>query len=41
MRGDRESATSSVLRKKEALRPPMDGRGRGGGTRHGRVDVVG
>jgi len=41
MSGDRESATSSARREKEALRPPMAGRGRGGGTRLGRVDCAG
>jgi len=29
MRGERESSTSSARREKQALRPPMAGRGRG------------
>jgi len=36
-----QSSTSSARREKEAARPPLDGRGRGGGTRLGRVDVAG
>jgi len=40
-RAGRPSPTGSFRREKEALHPPMTGRGRGGGTRLGRVDVVG
>jgi len=36
-----QSSTSSARGEKEAARPPLVGRGRGGGTRLARVDVVG
>jgi len=35
----RPAPTGSFRREKQALRPPMTGRGRGGGTRLGRVDA--
>ena len=35
-----QSSTSSARREKEASRPPLAGRGKGGGTRLGRVDVA-
>jgi hypothetical protein len=41
MKGDKESFTSSAQREKEAVRPPLAGRGRGGGTRLHRVDAAG
>jgi len=37
----RELSTSSSRSEKELLRPPMAGRGRGGGTRLSRVDATG
>jgi len=37
----RETSTSSAQKEKQALCPPMIGRGRGGGTRFYRVDVAG
>jgi len=37
----RPAPTGSLRREKQALRPHMAGRGRGGGTRLGRFDVVG
>ena len=40
-RAGRPAPTSSLRREKQALRPPMPGRGRGGGTRLGRVDATG
>jgi len=41
MRLGRGSSTSSAQREKQALRLPMAGQGRGGGTRLGRVDAAG
>ena len=40
-RAGRIAPTSSARREKEASRPPMAGRGRGGGTRLARVDATG
>jgi len=40
LRLGRESSTSRAQRKKEAVRPPMAGRGRGGRTRFGRIDAA-
>ena len=40
-RAGRPAPTGSLRREKQALRPPMAGRGRGGGTRLGRVDDAG
>ena len=40
-RAGRPAPIGSFRREKQALRPPMAGRGRGGGTRLGRVDVAG
>jgi len=37
----RPAPTGSLRREKQALRPPMAGRGRGGRTRLGRVDAAG
>ncbi len=41
LRAGRIAPTGSVSREKEASRPPMAGRGRGGGTRIDRVDAAG
>jgi len=41
LRAGRPAPTSSYRREKEALRPPMTGRGRGRGTRLGGVDDAG
>jgi len=41
LRAGRPAPTSSYRREKKALRPPMTGRGRGGGTRLSGVDDVG
>jgi len=43
LRLGRPALTSSARREKQALRPPMDGRGKGrlGGTGLSRVDVAG
>jgi len=38
LRLGKESATSSARREKDAQRPPLAGRRRGGGTRFGRAD---
>lgn len=40
LRAGRMAPTGSARREKEALHPPMAGRGRGGGTRLGRLDVA-
>jgi len=40
-RARRPAPTGSLRREKQALRPPMAGRGRGGRTRLGRVDAAG
>jgi len=36
----RPAPTGSLLREKQALRPPMAGRGRGEGTRLGKINVT-
>jgi len=41
LRAGRPTPTSSAWREKQALHPPMAGRGRGGGTRLARVDAAG
>jgi len=41
LRAGRPAPTDSLRREKQALRPPMTGRGIGGGTRLARVEVVG
>jgi len=41
LRARRIAPTGSARREKEASRPPMAGRGRGGGTRLARVDAAG
>ena len=41
LRAGRPAPTGSLRREKQALRPPMTGRGRGGGTRLARVDAAG
>jgi len=41
IRAGRIAPTGSARREKEASRPPMAGRGRGGGTRLARVDAAG
>lgn len=41
LRAGRPAPTSSVRREKQALRPPIVGRGRGGETRLARVDAAG
>lgn len=41
LRAGRPAPTGSARREKQALRPPMAGRGRGGGTRLARVDAAG
>jgi len=40
-RAGRLAPTGSLRREKQALHPPMTGRGRGGGTRLARVDAAG
>jgi len=40
-RAGKPAPTGSLRREKQALHPPMVGRGRGGGTIFGRVDTVG
>jgi len=41
LRAGRPAPTDSLRREKQALRPPMTGRGIGGGTRLARVEAVG
>ena len=41
LRAGRHAPTSSAQREKQALRPPMAGRGRGGGTGLAKVDAAG